>query len=77
LAQRDERRAQFARLEAADERAFSSRKVDRVQSIAELKVIRNARVQRVSDAQKQVREEKRAEARDDVDTLADSLNKAL
>jgi hypothetical protein len=58
-------------------RAFSSRKVDRVQSVAELKVIRNAWMQRVSHAQKQAREEKRAEARDDVDALADSLNKAL
>jgi hypothetical protein len=45
--------------------------------VAELKVIRNARMQRVSHAQKQAREEKRAEARDDGDALADSLNNAL
>jgi hypothetical protein len=77
LARQAEKAAQFERYMAAENRAFASRKVDRVQTVAELKVIRNARMQRVSHAQKQTREEKRAEARDDVDALADSLNNAL
>jgi hypothetical protein len=51
LARQAEKAAQFERYMAAENRAFASRKVDRVQTVAELKVIRNARLQRVAHAQ--------------------------